>query len=710
MWFATAGGVSRFDGESWRSFTASDGLPGDRTQAMMEDEEGHIWVASWGDASRTSHTGSDGGLSRFDGESWTSYTVDDGLPSNLCSAVFKDRGGHIWVGTRGAGVSRFDGQTFQTIDRGNGLGADVVWAIHQDDEGCYWFATNGGVTRYTPPASHSAPTVTIDAVIADRRYEAEPELDLPASTSIVSFEFHGDSEGTDADRLVYRYRLQGHGESWRTTRDRRVELIDVTPETTPSRYRLSTRRWPTPKPPRCASPCAIPCRSGLTSSKRECASAPPSSKRPTNGSSSRTPSNGCALRPSPCGKATTSKKVLTAAFRELRAQDLTIHALSALMYDEEEGVRTNYHAFEAPEQVPAQLPPGFEIVEQGVGVQVDRLLRTEWPASSYERWRKGEIYHEHLDSKQLQAHLLEFRRRAGSKELVPLPDGEAFFYGFPFAQGEFSVASIHALSDAEVDIIRQFAEAATIGYQRYLDFVSLEEANRKIQEATRHKSDFLARMSHDLRTPMNAIIGYTRILLRRTKQILDERQYQNLENIQTSADNLLVLINDVLDLSRIEAGRMDVHPEQVDLEQLIRECARSIEPLLKADVTLELQIDGTTAMHTDPDQLRRVVMNLLGNAVKFTERGTITVALRDIDGKQQLAVADTGVGISAEDLPNIFEEFHQVEGNAAEPREGTGLGLAIAKRTIELLGGEISVESEVGKGTTFTLRLADIEA
>ena len=186
MWFGTAAGVSRFDGSSWRSFDTGNGLAGDFVQALTEDADGNIWAASWGNDVGTDPRG---GLSRFDGERWTSYTIDDGLPSNKCSAVFQDNAGHIWIGTWDAGVGCFDGQTFQTIDQRDGLGGDMVWAIH----------------------------------------EAEPELDLPASTSIVSFEFHGDSERTRADGLVYRHRLQGHEEGWRNTRDRRAEFVDVTP-------------------------------------------------------------------------------------------------------------------------------------------------------------------------------------------------------------------------------------------------------------------------------------------------------------------------------------------------------------------------------------------------------------------------------------------------------------------------------------------------
>ncbi len=166
-------------------------------------------------------------------------------------------------------------------------------------------------------------------------------------------------------------------------------------------------------------------------------------------------------------------------------------------------------------------------------------------------------------------------------------------------------------------------------------------------------------------------------------------------------------INEVLDLSRVEAGRIDLNPESVDLGALVSDCIASIEPLVKPGVEMRQHLDRVPFVRTDSDRIRRVVMNLLGNAVKFTESGSITVSLRSAGAWRELAVADTGVGIPPEDLPHIFEEFHQVERQVGEKREGTGLGLAIAGRSVEMLGGTISAESEVGQGTTFTVRISD---
>ena len=235
----------------------------------------------------------------------------------------------------------------------------------------------------------------------------------------------------------------------------------------------------------------------------------------------------------------------------------------------------------------------------------------------------------------------------------------------------------------------------------------LEEANRQITEATHNKSQFLRRMSHDLRSPMNAIIGYTRLLQRRLADRMDERESRNLANIETSSGNLLNLINDILDLSRIEAGRMEVAPQPVDVRQLADECADALESIVKEGVELRRELEEVEEIQTDPDRLRQVVMNLLGNATKFTDSGSITLSLRRTEGAAELSVADTGVGIPPDDLPHIFDEFRQVERQGGEQTEGTGLGLAIAKKTVDLLGGTISAQSDVGAGTTFTLRIGD---
>jgi len=231
------------------------------------------------------------------------------------------------------------------------------------------------------------------------------------------------------------------------------------------------------------------------------------------------------------------------------------------------------------------------------------------------------------------------------------------------------------------------------------------QAREAAEAATQAKSEFLANMSHELRTPMNAIIGFTRLVMRRSQDVLAPRQYENLEKILISAEHLLTLINDILDLSKIEAGRMEIHATRFTLEPLVDLCLRTVEPLVKSErlrLVKDLEAD-LPSLYTDQDKMKQILINLLSNAVKFTPAGTVTVTARHGAGKVTLAVTDTGIGIPEDALERIFEEFHQVGNSTAQQYGGTGLGLSISRHLARLLGGEITVQSTVGVGSTFTV-------
>jgi signal transduction histidine kinase len=235
----------------------------------------------------------------------------------------------------------------------------------------------------------------------------------------------------------------------------------------------------------------------------------------------------------------------------------------------------------------------------------------------------------------------------------------------------------------------------------------LQEANRQLEAASRHKSEFLANMSHELRTPMNAIIGFTRLVMRRSQDVLAPRQYENLEKILVSAEHLLSLINDVLDLAKVEAGRTEVYPVEFVLDPILAECLHTVEPLLKSEqvrLVQEVEADLPT-LYTDRDRVKQILMNLLSNAVKFTYTGTITVTAYSHNSAIVMAVADTGIGIPEKALARIFEEFRQVDSSTTREYGGTGLGLAISLQFARLMGGDITVQSTVGVGSTFTMTL-----
>jgi signal transduction histidine kinase len=235
----------------------------------------------------------------------------------------------------------------------------------------------------------------------------------------------------------------------------------------------------------------------------------------------------------------------------------------------------------------------------------------------------------------------------------------------------------------------------------------LQEVNQQLEAASHHKSEFLARMSHELRTPMNAIIGFTRLVMRRSNDVLPKREHENLEKVLISAERLLALINDILDLSKIEAGRMEIHPVSFDLEPLIDGCLRTVEAMVKGEklhLGKEVETD-LPRLFTDQDRLHQILMNLLSNAIKFTEAGTVTVAARCRDREVTVSVADTGIGIPADKLELIFEEFHQVDNSTTRQYKGTGLGLSISRHFAQLLGGDITAQSTIGVGSTFTVTI-----
>ncbi|HEX9145521.1 MAG TPA: ATP-binding protein, partial [Candidatus Binatia bacterium] len=262
-------------------------------------------------------------------------------------------------------------------------------------------------------------------------------------------------------------------------------------------------------------------------------------------------------------------------------------------------------------------------------------------------------------------------------------------------------------TEKEITLLKTFADQAVIAIENVRLFQEIQDKNDQLEAANRHKSQFLANVSHELRTPLNSIIGFTRIVLRRSEAKLEPLQKENLQKVLVSSDHLLTLINELLDLAKIEAGRMEAFAETFKLDEIIRVATTTVEPLLRnGNVKLITEIaPDIPPMKTDRDKLKQCVLNLLSNAVKFTEKGEIKVAAARNNGTVKLTVSDTGIGMNQEALKYIFDEFRQADMSSTRKYGGTGLGLAIVKKFINLMGGEIVVASEVGKGSQFTITL-----
>jgi signal transduction histidine kinase len=268
-----------------------------------------------------------------------------------------------------------------------------------------------------------------------------------------------------------------------------------------------------------------------------------------------------------------------------------------------------------------------------------------------------------------------------------------------------------AFSERHVNLLTTFANQTTIAIENARLYRDVTDKGRMLEEANRHKSQFLANMSHELRTPMNAIIGFSEILLDPSLQVSDEERAQFLTDILTSGKHLLNLINEVLDLSKIEAGRMELHIAPTDLDEILEAVQSTARPLAaKKSIDLQFGSDpGIAPLAVDAARVKQVLLNLVGNAVKFTPDGgrvSVTTSLDGDSGSVKISVTDTGPGIPPEEHERIFLEFQQAKASrdVAKP-EGTGLGLALAKRFVEMHGGRIWVESQIGRGSTFTFTL-----
>jgi len=258
-----------------------------------------------------------------------------------------------------------------------------------------------------------------------------------------------------------------------------------------------------------------------------------------------------------------------------------------------------------------------------------------------------------------------------------------------------------------VDLLQTFATQSALAIQNARLFREIEAKGRELEIASKHKSDFLANMSHELRTPLNAILGYTELILDKIYGDVPENIQEVLERVEKNGRHLLGLINDVLDLSKIEAGQLVLSLDDYSMKEVVHTIFTSVESLA-AEKNLELQVSVAPEVAQgkgDHQRISQVFLNLVGNAIKFTEAGEVRVEATASDDTFVISVSDTGPGLSEADQQMIFEEFHQVDGSSTRKKGGTGLGLSIAKRIVEMHGGRIWVESTEGKGSTFWFTL-----
>jgi signal transduction histidine kinase len=281
--------------------------------------------------------------------------------------------------------------------------------------------------------------------------------------------------------------------------------------------------------------------------------------------------------------------------------------------------------------------------------------------------------------------------------------------GVPIGVLALARSDVRPFTDKQIDLVSTFADQAAIAIENVRLFEEIQDKSRQLAEASQHKSQFLANMSHELRTPLNAIIGVSEML--REDAEAAKQDTEPLDRVLGAGRHLLALINDILDLSKIEAGRMELHLESFSLVPVIKDVAKTIEPMATKNgnrLVIDCPADLST-IHADQTRFRQSLLNLASNANKFTEKGTISIAAHQGQKNDRdwitVAVTDTGIGMTPEQMGKLFQEFSQASSATASKYGGTGLGLAISKRFCQMMGGDITVESAPGRGSTFTIRL-----
>ncbi len=654
LWIGTNGaGLIRLAGGKLTRLTKEDGLPSDIVYAVALDCEGNVWAGTYG-----------AGVARWDGKRFTVVDREHGLPRDVVRSLFAGRDGAMWIGTDAGGLARLKDGVLSVLDTRHGLANDVVYSFHEDAEGLLWIGTAGGLSVLRRDGSLRS---------------VGPDDGLP-------------------DEKVFQILEGGGGDFWMSSnrgifRVARADLLE----------RIEGRRGP-------VHALALGRADGLPIAQCNGASSPaglrdddgrlwfPTLRGLVGVDPARLRSN-ATVPPVVIDRVLADgRPVVGASPVELppRTGKIEIH-YDGLSFQAPERVRFRYRleGFEASwvdagtrrSAFYTSLPPG-DFVFRVVAANNDGVWNETGARFAF-RLKPG--LHQRLGF------------RLGALGLLLLAVGTG--YALRMKAVRVRQTELQRLVDERTrSLVAEIQRAEQLRRQS-------DAALREAAEANRAKSRFLANMSHELRTPLNAILGYAELLAEEPEVGTSPRALEDVSKIRAAGGHLLQLIGDLLDVSKIEAGRMEVVVEPFAVADVVEDVVRTVRQLVEANRNrLSVTVDPSAGrMTSDAFRLKQVLFNLLSNAGKFTEDGSVTLeALRERRrGADVLVfrVADSGIGMNAAQLERVFTPFVQGDASLTRRFGGTGLGLALSQHLARLMGGGISVTSAEGQGTTFVLEL-----
>ncbi len=693
MWFgAYGGGVSRLRNECFEYFAAQDGFREPSAYCIAEDRDGNVWIGANG-----------GGLARFRNGAFTSLTTADGLAHNKVFCAMASRDGRLWLGTLG-GLSIMEGGAFRNVYKADGLADDRVFDILERESGEVWLATYGGLTLWRdgrfgpPPASDALAGLRFNAVI-----EAENgDLWLGSAKGVWRYDgvaFHEEPPPPTVSRNLYVNDLiqDSRGDIWIAASEGLLRWRDGS-------MRLFTERGD--------GLANNLCKTVVEDSEgRIWVGAVGGLAWSENGRFSNFAAEGGLLA---------SEINRGASYRDRQGRLWFGGNAGLILYDPRNGpLKSNV------------IPPPVHIANfkvYGRDLPVDQAARLAYDQNYVEFAFAGVTFTapEEVAYRYKLEGLDKAWKTSASRtvQYTSLPPGD-----YTFKVKARNSDNVESLEPATVSFVIAppfwrsawflgIAAAAVFALVYWAFRAQLRRERLKAEaalaiEANKAKSAFLAHMSHELRTPLNAIIGYSEILEEDFRLNNHGPYLPDIQKVQYSAHHLLSLINNILDISKIDAGKMSVYIEALNVLEVVDSVASTIAPMIRKNqnrfnVRRDPKVETVWA---DKVKLRQVLLNLISNASKFTKEGEITLLIaRARRGGQdwvEFKVVDTGIGMTHEQTAKLFEEYTQAEITISGKYGGAGLGLAISQRFCAMMDGEILVESELCQGSAFTVRLPD---